>query len=185
MNIIATNSGNYQNLTVYQKTECIYDITFYFVNKYLSKGDRTIDQMLQSARSGKQNIAEGAAASITSRQTELKLTNVARASLQELLIDYQDYLRTRGLCQWDKNSGKAIQARRVCAAHNDSAFYRDAIASRSDETIANIAITLIYQADLMLRKLLKSIEQRFLAEGGIRERMTRARIEARNNSGKE
>lgn len=179
MKVINALSGNYRNLTVYQKAECIYDITFYFVNKYLTKGDRTVDQMLQSARSGKQNIAEGAAASITSRQTELKLTNVARASLQELLTDYEDYLRVRGLTTWDKNSDKAIQTRRACMAHNDSAYYRNAIAARTDETIANIAITLICQTDFMLRKLLQSIERRFIEEGGIRERMTAARIEAR------
>ena len=85
--------GHYKKLIVYQKAECIYDITFYFAHKYLTKGDRTIDQMIQAARSGKQNIAEGSAASSTSKETELKLTNVAKASLQELLADYEDYLR--------------------------------------------------------------------------------------------
>ena len=87
--------GNYRNLLVYQKAECIYDITFYFAHKYLEKGDRTIDQMVQAARSCKQNIAEGSAASTTSKETELKLTNVGRASLQELLADYEDYLPDR------------------------------------------------------------------------------------------
>ena len=91
--------GNYKKLIVYQKAECIYDITYYFAHKFLEKGDRTIDQMIQAARSGKQNIAEGSAASTTSKETELKLVNVARASLQELLLDYEDYLRVRNLKQ--------------------------------------------------------------------------------------
>lgn len=88
-------SGNYRKLLSYQKTEVIYEMTFYFCHKYLQKGDRTIDQMVQAARSGKQNIIEGCAASATSAKTEIKLVNVAKASLQELLEDYIDYLRTR------------------------------------------------------------------------------------------
>lgn len=96
--------GNYKKLIVYQKAECIYDITYYFAHKFLEKGDRTIDQMIQAARSGKQNIAEGSAASTTSKETELKLVNVARASLQELLLDYEDYLRVRNLKQWEANN---------------------------------------------------------------------------------
>ncbi len=168
--------GDYHNLTAYQKTECIYDITFYFANTFLNKGDRTIDQMVQAARSGKQNIAEGSAAAITSTETELKLTNVARASLKELLEDYKDYLRTRNLELWPHNSEKAQQARRVCATHNDTAFYTAAIKQRSDETIANIAITLLYQADVLLRKLIESMERRFVQNGGIREQMAQARL---------
>ena len=82
--------GNYRNLIAYQKAECIYDITFYFAHHFLEKGDRTVDQMIQAARSGKQNIAEGSAASTTSSETEIKLMNVAKASLQELLLDYED-----------------------------------------------------------------------------------------------
>lgn len=100
--------GNYKKLIVYQKAECIYDITYYFAHKFLEKGDRTIDQMIQAARSGKQNIAEGSAASTTSKETELKLVNVARASLQELLLDYEDYLRVRNLKQWEANNEKSI-----------------------------------------------------------------------------
>lgn len=95
--------GNYKELIAFRKSECIFDITFYFANKYLVKGDRTIDQMIQAARSGKQNIAEGSAAATTSREMEIKLYNVARASLQELLVDYEDYLRVRGLSHWNIN----------------------------------------------------------------------------------
>ena len=94
------HGGSYKNLIAYQKAECVYDVTFYFAHHYLEKSDRTIDQMVQAARSGKQNIAEGAAAGNTSKETEIKLTNVAKASLQELLVDYEDFLRVRGLEQW-------------------------------------------------------------------------------------
>ncbi len=172
--------GNYRNLVVYQKTECIYDITYYFTEHYLKKGDRTIDQMVQSARSGKQNIAEGSAASTTSSETEIKLMNVAKASLQELLLDYEDYLRTRGLEIWAKDSAKAQQAREACKQHNDTAYYQQAIVERSDETIANIAIVLIHQADYMLEKLIDKLQIQFVADGGIREQMTQARLNYRN-----
>jgi four helix bundle protein len=97
---LLSTSGNYRKLFSYQKAEAVYDITYYFCHKYLSKGGRTIDRMVQAARSGKQNIAEGCAASATSKETEIKLINVAKASLQEVLIDYEDYLRTREFVQW-------------------------------------------------------------------------------------
>ncbi len=167
--------GNYRGLIAYQKAECIYDITFYFAHTHLDKSDRTIDQMVQAARSGKQNIAEGSAASATSTETELKLINVARASLQELLVDYTDYLRVHALEQWAMDSEKARQARQVCSRHNDTAYYRTAIAKRSAETIANIAITLIHQEDVLLRKLLQRLEDDFVRQGGIKERMYAAR----------
>ncbi len=167
--------GNYRGLIAYQKAECIYDITFYFAHTYFEKSDRTIDQMVQAARSGKQNIAEGSAASATSTETELKLINVARASLQELLVDYTDYLRVHGLEQWAMDSEKARQARLVCSQHNDATYYRTAIAERSAETIANIAVTLIHQEDVLLRKLLQRLEDDFVRQGGIKERMYAAR----------
>ena len=107
-----TKIGNYQTLLTYRKAEIIYDFTFRFCDRFLSRGDRTIDQMVQSARSGKQNIAEGCKASITSAETELKLVNVARASLGELLLDYQDYLRVRDHPIWDKNSKEALYVRK-------------------------------------------------------------------------
>lgn len=174
--------GNYKELIAFRKSECIFDITFYFANKYLVKGDRTIDQMIQAARSSKQNIAEGSAAATTSREMEIKLYNVARASLQELLVDYEDYLRVRGLSQWNINDEKSRQTRRVCGRHNDSEFYREAIKLRSDETIANIAITLIHQADVLMRGLIERAQIDFLKEGGIREQMTRTRLEYRKRN---
>jgi len=178
------NRGNYRDLIAFRKAECIYDITYYFVNKYLSIGDRTADQMLQAARSGKQNIAEGCCDSMGSKEIEIKLIIVARGSLHELLLDYEDYLRVRNLQQWDVNSAKAVQTRKVCRAHDDSTYYREAIKERNDETIANIAITLIHQTDVLLGKYLEAIKQQFLEHGGIKEEMTRARIDYRkkNNS---
>uniref|UniRef100_UPI00261A3915 four helix bundle suffix domain-containing protein n=1 Tax=Prevotella sp. TaxID=59823 RepID=UPI00261A3915 len=173
------HGGTFKNLIVYQKAECIYDITYYFAHHFLEKGDRTIDQMVQAARSGKQNIAEGASAGNTSKETEIKLTNVAKASLQELLVDYEDYLRVRGLEQWQPDDLRLAQAKRACAAHNDSAYYRNAIPKRSAETIANIAITLIHQTDWMLNKLIQKLEIMFVKGGGMREQMTKARKEFR------
>lgn len=175
--------GNYRDLIAYQKAECIYDITYYFAHTFLEKGDRTIDQMVQAARSGKQNIAEGSSASTTSSETELKLMNVARASLQELLTDYEDYLRVRGKEIWALESEESQQTRRVCTQHNDSAYYRERIVQRSDETVANIAITLIHQEDVVLRKLIERLQEDFVKEGGVREKMTKARLEYRANRG--
>ena len=175
------NKGNFRDLIAFQKAECVYDITFYFAKKYLAKGDRTIDQMIQAARSCKQNIAEGNGASVTSSETKIKLMNVAKASLQELLLDYEDYLRVRGLEQWNLDSEKAQQTRKVCSKHNDSAYYREAIKERSDETIANIAITLIHQTDLLLRKIIDRLQDEFVKNGGIRESMHKARLNYRNS----
>lgn len=167
--------GNYRDLLIYQKAECIYDITYYFAHHYLEKGDRTIDQMVQAARSGKQNIVEGSAASTMSRETELKLTQVAKASLQELLVDYEDYLRVRGLEQWGLDSEKMQQTRTFCRAHSDSAVYRAAMPNRSAETIANIALVLIHQTDVLIDNYIEDLKQDFLKNGGVREEMSRAR----------
>ena len=174
--------GNYRKLIVYQKAECIYDITFYFANKYLvAKKDRTVDQMVQSARSAKQNIAEGSAASATSSETELKLMGVARPSMKELLTDYEDYLRTRNLTIWALDDERTRQTQAFCTKHNKSADYITNIEQRSAETIANIAITLIHQYDQMMGRLMDRLQQDFVEQGGIRERMTAARLGYRNN----
>lgn len=180
-NTFLPQKGNYRKLTVFQKAECIYDITYYFANTHLQKGDRTIDQMIQAARSGRQNIAEGSAAAATSAETEIKLINVARASLQELLLDYEDYLRVRNLTKWEVNSDKAVKARDFCARHNESSYYIEAIKKSSPETIANIAITLIHQTDVFLRKLLERLQRDFIQKGGIKELMYKARTNYRNN----
>lgn len=138
--------------------------------------------MIQSARSDKQNIAEGSAASSTWRETKLKLTNVAKASLKELLIDYEDYLRVRNLEQWSVNSSKAIQTRMACKKHTDSDYFRKAITVRPDETIADIAITLIRQTDSSPRKLIDHLKTEFLTHGGIKEEMYAARKEWRRQN---
>lgn len=174
-NTFLRQKGNYRDLIAFQKAECIYDITFYFAHKYLSIGDRTVDQMVQAARSGRQNIAEGCQAGTTSAETEIKLLNVAKASLHELLLDFEDYLRVRELSIWDINSDKSVKTRRICANHNDSAYYRDAIKVRSDETICNIAITLIHQADILLKKYIDRLQEDFVKNGGIKEQMYNAR----------
>jgi four helix bundle suffix protein len=172
--------GNYRKLFTYQKAEAIYDITYYFCHNYISKFDRTIDQMVQAARSGKQNIVEGSAVSSTSKEMEIKLLNVAKASSHELLIDYEDYLRTRGHRQWEDGSEELEKMRELGRKHNDTAFYMPLVRVRPPETIANMAICLIKQNDYLLFKQLKSLGEDFLKNGGTRERMIRMRIERRN-----
>lgn len=171
--------GNYRKLFTFQKAEAIYDITYYFCHNYLKRGDRTIDQMIQAARSGKQNIAEGSAASVTSKETEIKLVNVAKASLHELMIDYEDYLRTRGHRQWEDESVELEKMRELGRKHNDTAYWMPLAKVRPPETIANMAICLIKQNDYLLFKQLESLGRAFLENGGLRERMTRMRIERR------
>ena len=178
--------GDYQTLLSFQKAEVVYDITFRFAHKFLSKRDRTIDQMIQSARSGKQNILEGSKAATTSKETEIKLTNVGRASLEELLADYRDYLRVRDLRQWDKDSKEALFVREL-GRQTPQTFesYRDFVETRPAEVIANIAICLIHQTNYLLDQQLKTLEKEFIEQGGLRERMTRVRLNYRNQRPKE
>lgn len=174
--------GNYRELLSYQKAEVVYDITFRFCQKFLAKGDRTIDQMIQAARSGKQNISEGSEASGTSKETELKLTGVARASLGELLNDYTDFLRVRDLNLWPKDSKEARFVRRLGhRSHVTYETYKTYVETRPAEVVANIAICLIHQANYLLDQQLRRLEQDFLKQGGLRERMTRARLESRQH----
>ena len=172
--------GHYRNLRVYQVAEIIYDITYYFTQHYLAKGDRTVDQMVQAARSGKQNISEGNQAAATSSETEIKLTNVAKASLEELLNDYEDYLRVRRLPQWDALHPRYEKMRQYARSKQIREDYAAAIQRMNDEEIANLCITLIHQATYMLHKLLATMQTRFVTEGGIKERMYKARLNYRN-----
>ena len=167
--------GNYKKLLSYQKTEVIFEMTYYFCHHYLQRGDRTIDQMVQAARSGKQNIVEGCAASATSNKTEIKLVSVAKASLQELLEDYEDYLCTRGHRQWEEGSKELEAMRRLGREHNDAPFFMNLVQTRPPETIANMAIVLIKQADYLLFRQLQRLADDFLEEGGFNERMMRMR----------
>ena len=177
--------GNYRELLSYRKAEIVYDITYRFCKRFLTRGDRTIDQMVQAARSGKQNIAEGSQASGTSKEMEIKLTGVARASLEELLQDYLDFLRARDHAVWEKNSREALYVRKL-GSRNGASFetYREFVETRPAEIVANIAICLIHQANYLLDKQIKRLEEDFLKEGGLRERMTRARLQTRSNQKK-
>lgn len=173
--------GGYRNLITYQKSEIIYDGTVYFCNRFFGKYDRTIDQMVQAARSGKQNIAEASMASGTSKETEIKLTNVARASLDELLIDYEDFLRTKKLKIWEKDHRLVSRLReinRTPDANYDT--FSKAIENEDHEICANTMITLIRITSYLLSKQIQTLETAFINEGGLRERMTKARIEQRN-----
>jgi four helix bundle suffix protein len=172
--------GNYEELLSYRKAEVVYDITFRFCHRFLARGDRTIDQMIQAARSGKQNILEGSKASGTSKESEIKLTNVGRSSLEELLKDYQDFLRVRDLVMWDKDSKEALFVRKL-GRHPDETFetYREFSETRSAEVVANIAICLIHQANYLLNQQIRRLERDFIKEGGLRERMTRVRLQER------
>jgi four helix bundle suffix protein len=176
--------GNYRELLSYQKAEIVYDLTFRFCERFLAKKDRTVDQMVQAARSGKQNIAEGSKASVTSKETEIKLTGVARSSLEELLIDYRDFLRVRDLKVWPKDSKEAQYVRRLGQKpHATYETYREFCETRPAEVVANIAICLIHQTNYLLDQQLRRLEQDFVKQGGLRERMTRARREYRKRAG--
>lgn len=172
--------GNYQELKAFQKAEVVYDLTVRFARKYLARGDRTIDQMVQAARSGKKNLLEGSKASRTSKEMEIKLTNVGRASLEELLDDYLDFLRSRDLPLWAKDSREALYVRRLGTKQPQTfELYRAILATRPPEIIANMAICWINQANYLIDRQIARLEKDFLEQGGLRERMTRARLEQR------
>lgn len=174
--------GGYRSLFTYQKAEIIYDGTVYFTNRFFNKYDRTVGQMVQAARSGKQNIVEGSMASGTSKETEIKLTNVARASLEELLIDYEDFLRTRKLPIWDKNHRLVARLRELNKSVPNPTYetFVKAIEHENPEICANTMITLIQICNYLLKQQIKQLEIAFVKEGGLRERMTKARVDERN-----
>jgi four helix bundle suffix protein len=173
--------GGYRNLFSYQKAEIIYDGTVYFTKRFFNKYDRTVGQMVQAARSGKQNIAEGSMASATSKETEIKLTNVARASLEELQIDYEDFLRTNKLPIWEKDHPLVARLRKLNTSVPQPTYetFSKAIEHENPEICANAMITLIKITSYLLKQQIKQLETAFINEGGLRERMTKARIEAR------
>jgi four helix bundle suffix protein len=172
--------GGYEDLLSFQKARIVYDGTVRFCQRFVDKRSRTTDQMIQAARSGKQNILEGSQASGTSKETELKLTNVARASLEELLEDYRDFLRTGGHPLWDKRSKEALYVRRLGnSPHASYESYRAFIETRPGPIVANILICLIHQTNYLLDQQIRRLEKDFLDEGGLRERMTRARLASR------
>jgi four helix bundle suffix protein len=172
--------GGYEDLLAFRKARIVYDGTVRFCGRFLEARDRTVDQMVQAARSGKQNILEASQASGTSKETEIKLINVARASLEELLEDYRDFLRTRGMALWTKTSREALFVRRL-GSKQESTYetFQPFLETRPPEVVANIMICLIHQTNYLLDQLLRQLEQAFLKEGGLRERMTRARLAER------
>ena len=175
MDITKQNNNLYRNLIAYRKAVVIYDLTYHFCERFIAVGDRTKDQMVQAARSGKQNIVEGKAASLTSAESHLTLLGVARSSFQELLEDYLDYLRTRKLRQWETDSKEVEAMRELGLSHTDSKFFLELAETRSDEVIANMAIVLLYQEDVLLRKHIEKQIERFVNSGGFKESLAKAR----------
>lgn len=172
---------NWEELWFYQKTVVLYQMTYVFTSRFLAKyGDRTVDQMVQAARSGKQNIVEGMADGVTSMELELKLINVARASLKELREDYEDYLLSHRLARWQKGHDRYENLLRFCQHHNKLEEYQPFFNRWDDEEMANTALSLCHYVDKMMKSYESWLEQDFIENGGIRERMTAARLGYRN-----
>ncbi|MBM4311531.1 MAG: four helix bundle protein [Deltaproteobacteria bacterium] len=175
--------GGYKKLYSYQKAEIIHRATVHFVRRWIPRGSRTRDQMEQAARSGKQNIVEGSMASATSKEMEIKLTNVARASLEELLEDYRDFLKIRGIEEWPAEHPYAKRLRDLCRITDaDYETFNKGVEHPDPAIAANVIIGLIRVASLLLDRQIKRLEKDFLAGGGLREGMTRARLAARNRA---
>jgi len=182
-------SGGYRKLRSFQATTIIYDATVSFCDRFMNPRSRTVDQMVQAARSGRQNIAEGSRASAASSQTELRLVNVARASLDELLLDFEDFLRQRGLPQWAKDDPQAQAVREVGKDHRtdrseptdrtDAEAYTPWLAHADSAVVANAIICLIHQANYLLDRQVAGLERQFIEEGGYSERLAAARIAQR------
>jgi four helix bundle suffix protein len=177
--------GGFRNLKSYQMSEIVYDATVAFCDRWISRRSRSHDQMVQAARSGRQNIAEGSVASGTSKKIELKLVGIARASLEELLLDYQDFLRQRSLRLWGKNDPRAQKVRQLAYASDRSyGTYRTYIEGAPPEVAANTVICLIHQSNYLLDRQLRQLENRFLNQGGFTEKLYGARQNARRSSWK-
>ncbi|WP_025322102.1 four helix bundle suffix domain-containing protein [Deferrisoma camini] len=172
--------GGYKKLLSYQRALVVYEATVRFCERWFDRRDRTVDQMVQAARSGKQNIVEASMASGTSKEMEIKLTNVARASLEELLEDYRDFLRLRGIEEWPKNHPYARRLSELARTPGaDYETFRRAVEHPDPAIAANAIIGLIKITTYLLDRQIGQLEKAFLEEGGLRERMTRARLEAR------
>ncbi len=174
-------SGGYRHLRSFQVSTVIYDATVSFCDRFLDRRSRTVDQMVQAARSGRQNIAEGSRASATSSQTELRLVNVARASLDELLLDYEDFLRHRGKRQWTKNDPEAREVRAVGrAGPAEAAPYAPWLSHADPGMVANAVICLIHQANYLLDQQIAALERDFIHQGGYSETLAAARLAERD-----
>ena len=183
---ILRNQTKWEDLYYYRKTVVLYQMTVVFCRRFLPKhGDRTVDQMVQAARSGKQNIVEGLADGVTSTEMELKLLNVARASIKELKEDYLDYLTAHGLVRWAAGHPRYNALLDFCRAHNDLADYEPHFEKWRDEELANCAVTLCHMVDKMMTTTLDKKQKDFTENGGIRERMTAARLGRRQTQNEE
>ena len=177
--------GGFRTLKSYQMAEIVYDATAAFCDRWIGRRSRTHNQMVEAARSGKQNIAEGSMASGTSKKFELKLVGVARASLEELLLDYQDFLRQRSLPLWEKNDPKAKKIRQLVYRRNRSyTTYRTYIEGSPPEVAANVTVCLIHQTNFLLDQQLRQLEKQFLKQGGFTEKLYRARRSSRRSFSK-
>lgn len=172
---------SYRKFYAFQKAEAIYDLTYFFLQNNIPKSDRTYDQMLQAARSGKQNIVEGRSDAAASAEMEIKLYGVARGSLHELLNDYLDFMRTRNITIWEPKHPRYAKLRETCKINNDTNYFMELAQKLNNEELTNLTVTLIYQCIAMIGKMIDLVKSDFLANGGIREQMTRARLSARNN----
>ena len=175
--------GGYRKLSSFRVAQAVYDATVVFCDRFIDRRSRTHDQMVQAARSGVRNIEEGSAASGTSKKTEIKLTNVARASLEELIRDYEDFLRHRGLAVWHKDSPQArIVRERYRADPSDPSDASDAhqIRTASPEVAANTLLCLAHQASFLLGRQLDRLARDFEQHGGFTERLHAMRSRARN-----
>jgi four helix bundle suffix protein len=181
-------SGGYRSCASFQTTTIIYDATYWFCEKFMDPRSRTVDQMVQAARSGRQNIAEGSRAGATSSQTELRLINVARSSLEELLLDYEDYLRQRWKPKWESDSPEAWAVRNVPKQAGDMTGLRDQerwvlyapwLEHAEPAVRANALICLINQANYLLDQQISALEREFIEQGGYSEQLAAARLEER------
>lgn len=182
MKTFLPSAGGYRKLRAFRLAEIICDLTMIFAEKFIRHGSRTRDQIEQAARSGKQNIAEGSEASRTSKETEIKLTNVAKASLEELLLDYEDYLRQNSLPQWGKEHPRTVRLREYLRSNEFMRAPTQLAQKLNAEEYCNLCITLINQTTYMLKRLIDRQQQQFLEQGGIKEQMFRARSACRNQN---
>ncbi|MBE6176616.1 MAG: four helix bundle protein [Rikenellaceae bacterium] len=180
--LLIPRNTNYKDLLCYKKSMVIYDLTYHFCKRFIDSKDRTYDQMIQAARSCKQNIVEGCIDMATSTASGLMLLNVARGSLRELLEDYNDYIRVRGENVWGTSSEEFKAMQRLGRQHSDSQYFIDIAQSRNDITVINMAIVLIKQCDYLLYNLIKSLSDKFTSEGGFKERMYHARVDKRGKT---
>ena len=170
---VLRKQANWEDLYFYQKSNVLYQMTYVFTKRFFVRGDRTIDQMVQAARSGKQNIVEGSADGVTSTEMELKLLNVARSSMKELKEDYEDYITSRHLNRWEQDHSRYDAMLKFCRKHNRIEDYQDYFEKWTDEEMANIALTLCHMVDKMMTTYEKQLEE------------TAARLGYRTNQRKE